>query len=70
MLTDEYGNPMIFEHRGLNENQLYDFWVSASTAVGEGEPTPMVQQTTSSRGKRVYYFVSFLLLNLINLIFY
>lgn len=35
--VDENGMPCTFEARNLMENQKYDFWVTASTAVGEGE---------------------------------
>lgn len=48
--VDEYGNPVTFEARNLNENQIYEFWVSASTSIGEGEPTAVVAQTTNTRG--------------------
>lgn len=37
---------LMFEVRNLKENQLYEFWVSATTSVGEGEPTPIVAQGT------------------------
>lgn len=37
------------EVRGLVEHQLYEFWVSATTSIGEGEPTIIVTQTTNSR---------------------
>lgn len=35
--VDENGLPCTFEARNLMENQKYDFWVTASTAVGEGK---------------------------------
>lgn len=47
--VDENGNPRIFESRGLVENQTYDYWVTASTSVGEGEPTSVASQTTTSK---------------------
>lgn len=37
---------LLFEVRNLKEHQLYEFWVSATTNVGEGEPTPIVAQET------------------------
>lgn len=49
--VDEEGNPLNFEARGLNENQMYEFWVSAATSVGEGEPTAVVSQITNTRGR-------------------
>lgn len=33
----------------MGENQLYEFWVSAATSVGEGEPTAVVAQSTNTR---------------------
>ncbi|KAI8044848.1 hypothetical protein M5D96_001023 [Drosophila gunungcola] len=50
--VDENGYPVIFEARSLAENQMYEFWVSASTSVGEGEPTSVIAQATNTRGKR------------------
>ncbi|XP_058830387.1 cell adhesion molecule Dscam2 isoform X2 [Topomyia yanbarensis] len=41
--------PLHFEVRGLIENRRYDFWVTASTNKGEGDPTSVVSQTTSTR---------------------
>ncbi|XP_076279934.1 Down syndrome cell adhesion molecule 3 isoform X5 [Lasioglossum baleicum] len=40
---------LTMELRGLVERQLYEFWVSATTGLGEGEPTPTVSQTTNTR---------------------
>lgn len=50
--VDEDGYPVTFESRSLAENQMYEFWVSASTSVGEGEPTSVVAQATNTRGKQ------------------
>lgn len=50
--VDENGYPVTFEARSLAENQMYEFWVSASTSVGEGEPTSVVAQATNTRGRR------------------
>ncbi|KAH8340543.1 hypothetical protein KR059_000756, partial [Drosophila kikkawai] len=47
--VDEDGYPVTFESRSLAENQMYEFWVSASTSVGEGEPTSVVAQATNTR---------------------
>lgn len=52
--VDENGYPVTYEARGLAENQMYEFWVSASTSVGEGEPTSVVAQATNTRGKCVW----------------
>ena len=50
--VDENGYPVTYEARGLAENQMYEFWVSASTSVGEGEPTSVVAQATNTRGRQ------------------
>lgn len=34
--VDENGYPCTFEARNLLEGQRYDFWVTASTSIGEG----------------------------------
>lgn len=47
--VDENGRPVTYEARGLSENQKYEFWVTASTSIGEGEPTAVVSQTTNTR---------------------
>lgn len=47
--VDDDGNPRIFESRGLIENHSYDYWVSASTSIGEGEPTAVVSQMTTTK---------------------
>lgn len=47
--VDEDGNPRIFESRGLIENHSYDYWVTASTSIGEGEPTSVVSQVTTTK---------------------
>ncbi|CAG9760392.1 unnamed protein product [Ceutorhynchus assimilis] len=40
---------LAYEVRNLHEHQLYEFWVSATTKVGDGESTPIVAQQTNSR---------------------
>ncbi|KAL7024043.1 hypothetical protein ACKWTF_012881 [Chironomus riparius] len=47
--VDENGFPCTFEARNLLENKKYDFWVTASTSVGEGEPTALITQMTNTR---------------------
>lgn len=47
--VDEYGNPRLFESRGLIENHSFDYWVTASTSIGEGEPTSVVSQITTTK---------------------
>lgn len=41
----------MFPVRNLHENQLYEFWVSATTGSGEGESTLVVGQGPSARSK-------------------
>ncbi|PSN48897.1 Down syndrome cell adhesion molecule-like protein Dscam2 [Blattella germanica] len=45
----------VFEVRSLVELQRYEFWVTASTIVGEGEGTRPVPQSPNSRGKYTTY---------------
>lgn len=45
------------EVHSLNEHQLYEFWVSATTSMGEGDASPMVNQATNPRaGARIISF--------------
>lgn len=39
----------MYEVRSLKQHQLYEFWVSATTSVGEGEPTSIFAQDTISK---------------------
>lgn len=39
------------EVRGLQEHQMYEFWVTAATASGEGEMSAIVTKKPNSRGK-------------------
>ena len=36
---------------GLKHHHIYEFWVTASTRVGEGTSTPVARITASSKGK-------------------
>lgn len=47
----------MFQVRNLLENQLYEFWVSATTGSGEGESTLVVGQGPSSRSKALYILI-------------
>lgn len=47
---DGPGGCLVTEVRGLVELRFYEFWVSASTGPGEGEPTGIVAQGTSVKG--------------------
>ncbi|XP_066587504.1 cell adhesion molecule Dscam1 isoform X2 [Prorops nasuta] len=40
---------LTMELRGLAERQSYEFWVTATTGLGEGEKTTIVTQTTNTR---------------------
>lgn len=54
-------NVHIYECRRLKEFQRYDFWVSASTSVGEGEPSKKITKSPMSRGKYNIKLVMFTL---------
>lgn len=40
---------LMYEVRNLVEHQLYEFWVTATTSIGEGKSTAIVGQATNSR---------------------
>ncbi|XP_023236901.1 Down syndrome cell adhesion molecule-like protein Dscam2 [Centruroides sculpturatus] len=40
---------LFYEARELKRGQRYEFWVTASTSVGEGDPSLIVTQSTSQR---------------------
>lgn len=42
------------EVRGLQEHQVYEFWVTAATASGEGEMSAIVARKPNARGMSVY----------------
>lgn len=39
------------EVRGLQEHQVYEFWVTAATASGEGEMSAIVARKPNARGE-------------------
>lgn len=41
---------LLHDVQRLAENNRYDFWVTASTNVGEGESTPVVSQSPHHKG--------------------
>lgn len=53
-------NQLTHEASGLDKQRRYDFWVTASTNIGEGEASKIVALAPSVRGilpvPRVYYF--------------
>lgn len=44
------------EVRGLQEPQVYEFWVTAATASGEGEMSAVVARKPNARGEHVCHF--------------
>ncbi|GAB6024302.1 hypothetical protein CHUAL_008994 [Chamberlinius hualienensis] len=42
---------LYYECRGLEEELHYDLWITASTSVGEGEATDVINQSPTSIGK-------------------
>jgi Fibronectin type III domain. len=40
---------------GLKRHQIYEFWVTASTRVGEGSGTPVARLTPSAKGVYVLW---------------
>lgn len=52
--------PLEYFIKKKKNRQLYEFWVTASTASGEGEATPVVSQVTTPKGKKSTFLFSFL----------
>lgn len=44
---------MTYEATDLDKKKRYQFWVTASTNIGEGEPSAIVSLSPSNRGKFV-----------------
>ena len=42
---------MSFKASNLKKKERYEFWVTASTIIGEGQPSKSVTQSPSTRGK-------------------
>lgn len=42
---------MSYEATGLKKKARYEFWVTASTNIGEGQPSKPVQLAPSNRGE-------------------
>lgn len=40
---------LMHEVRSLKRHQLYEFWTTATTRIGEGEPTPICTQDTATK---------------------
>jgi hypothetical protein len=55
---------MSFEASELKKKERYEFWVTASTIIGEGQPSKSVSLSPSSRGG----FLEFLLPYVIHII--
>lgn len=41
----------VFEVKGIQSHIEYQFWVTASTKIGEGQSSKVVSQIPTSRGK-------------------
>lgn len=41
---------MTYEASGLNKDEKYEFWVTASTNIGEGRPSKPVVLTPNNKG--------------------
>jgi hypothetical protein len=41
---------MSFEAAALKKKERYEFWVTASTVIGEGQPSKSVSLSPSGRG--------------------
>lgn len=42
-----------YETKGVQQHMEYQFWVTASTRIGEGQSSKVVSQVASSRGKSI-----------------
>lgn len=40
-----------FEAKGLQSHVEYQFWITASTRIGEGQSSRVASQVTTSRGR-------------------
>ncbi|XP_067127158.1 cell adhesion molecule Dscam1-like isoform X1 [Centruroides vittatus] len=55
---------LFYEARELKRGQRYEFWVTASTSIGEGDPSLIVTQSTSQRAPaRISSFSSQIIVN-------
>ncbi|CAH2233234.1 jg20123 [Pararge aegeria aegeria] len=56
-LAPHSAEEQMLEVRGLQESQLYEFWVTAATAAGEGEMSAIVAKKPSARaGAKLWSF--------------
>ncbi|XP_052738064.1 cell adhesion molecule Dscam2-like [Bicyclus anynana] len=56
-LVPHTAEEQMLELRGLQEHQLYEFWVTAATAAGEGEMSAIVAKKPSARaGAKLWSF--------------
>ncbi|XP_045772179.1 Down syndrome cell adhesion molecule-like protein Dscam2 isoform X1 [Maniola jurtina] len=57
VLVPHSAEEQMLELRGLNEQTLYEFWVTAATAAGEGEMSAIVTKKPSARaGAKLWSF--------------
>lgn len=47
---------MTYEASGLNKDGKYEFWVTASTNIGEGQTSKSVILSPSSKGKLILIY--------------
>ena len=50
IISSEYTS---HEVRNLREGRRYEFWVTASTSIGEGQSTKVVSQTPGPNGENL-----------------
>lgn len=54
---EQFSSGLTHEVHSLKENQLYEFWISATTSMGEGDATPMINQATNAKaGAKIISF--------------
>ena len=46
-----------FEAKGLQQHVEYQFWVTASTRIGEGQSSKVVAQVPTSRGNNIITYI-------------
>lgn len=49
------GQQTVYEAKGIQPGVEYQFWVTASTKIGEGQSSKVVTQIASTRGDKSKY---------------
>lgn len=57
---------MNYEAKNLKKQEPYEFWVTASTTVGEGQPSRTITVTPSTRGKLYIQFSYYSTMSFLN----